>query len=128
MSKVVVIGAGASGIIAALKASVNNEVILIDGNKDCGKKLLITGNGKCNYWNEEINIKNYFTNDLNKLNEILEKNIEVLNYLDSIGIYPKIKNGYYYPMSNQATSINNALVLEAKLQNVNIKNQRGQQN
>ena len=57
MSKVVVIGAGASGIIAALRASNNNEVILIDGNSQCGKKLLITGNGKCNFWNEDINIK-----------------------------------------------------------------------
>lgn len=118
MSKVVVIGAGASGIIAALKASVNNEVILIDGNKDCGKKLLITGNGKCNYWNEEINIKNYFTNDLNKLNEILEKNIEVLNYLDSIGIYPKIKNGYYYPASQLAASIKEIFTKEIERNNI----------
>lgn len=38
MSKVVIIGAGASGVIASLKAQENNEVILIDGNDKCGKK------------------------------------------------------------------------------------------
>ena len=105
MSKVIVIGAGASGIIAALKASDNNKVILIDGNDKCGKKILVTGNGKCNYWNEDISINNYYTSDRNLLNNILQKNKEVLYYLDSIGIYPKIKNGYYYPYSGIAASI-----------------------
>lgn len=119
MSKVVVIGAGASGIIASLKASVNNEVILIDGNPQCGKKLLITGNGKCNYWNENINVENYFTSDLNKLNQILEKNKEVLNYLDDLGIYPKIKNGYYYPASGLAASIRE--IFERELERNNVK-------
>ena len=54
MSKVVIIGAGASGIIAALKASEKNEVILLESSDKCGKKILLTGNGKCNYWNNNI--------------------------------------------------------------------------
>jgi len=119
MSKVVVIGAGASGIIASLKASVNNEVILIDGNDKCGKKLLITGNGKCNYWNEDININNYSTSDINKLENILNKNNEVLNYLEKMGIYPKIKNGYYYPASGLAASIRE--IFEKELERRNVK-------
>lgn len=119
MSKVVVIGAGASGIIAALKASENNEVILIDSNDKCGKKLLVTGNGKCNYWNEDIDIKNYFTSDINILETILEKNKEVLNYLESIGIYPKVKNGYYYPASGLAASIRE--IFDKEIKRCNIK-------
>ena len=118
MSKVVVIGAGASGIIAALKASVNNEVILIDGNDKCGKKLLVTGNGKCNYWNEDININNYYTSDDDKLNNILKYSNEVLDYLYSIGIYPKVKNGYYYPMSGMASSIREIFDKELKRNNI----------
>lgn len=106
MSKLVVIGAGASGIMAALKAAYKNEVILIDGNDKCGKKILVTGNGKCNYWNEDINIANYFTTEPIILEKILAKNNEVLNYLHNvIGIYPKIKNGYFYPASGTAQSI-----------------------
>lgn len=121
MSKVVIIGAGASGIIAALKASVTNEVILIDSNDKCGKKILVTGNGKCNYWNESINNSNYFTDDSNKLEKILEKDSEVLKYLYSIGIYPKIKNGYYYPLSNMAASIRE--IFDKELVRCNIETQ-----
>ncbi|MBE6156147.1 MAG: aminoacetone oxidase family FAD-binding enzyme [Firmicutes bacterium] len=118
MSKIVVVGAGASGIIAALKASLNNEVILIDGNDKCGKKILVTGNGKCNYWNESINVNNYFTNDTKRLDCILENKNEVLDYLYSIGIYPKVKNGYYYPASNLAASIRKIFVNELTRCNV----------
>jgi len=118
MSKVAIIGAGASGIIAALKASEKNEVILIDSNDKCGKKLLVTGNGKCNYWNEDINITKYFTNQKDILNNILEKKMVVLDYLYNIGIYPKIKNGYYYPMSYQASSIREIFEKEIKRKNI----------
>lgn len=112
MSKIVVIGAGASGIIAALTAASKNEVILIDSNDKCGKKILITGNGKCNYWNESINVENYFTSDIKILNNILEKNQEVLDYLYGIGIFPKVKNGYFYPASSLAASIREIFVNE----------------
>ncbi|MEG2058102.1 MAG: NAD(P)/FAD-dependent oxidoreductase, partial [Romboutsia sp.] len=49
MSKIVVIGAGPAGMMSAITASKNNnEVILIDGNDRLGKKLFITGKGRCN--------------------------------------------------------------------------------
>ena len=119
MSKVVVIGAGASGIIASLKAAQKNEVLLIDGNSQCGKKLLVTGNGKCNYWNEDVSLKNYFTSDTDVLNKILEHKNEVLDYLYSLGIYPKVKNGYYYPASGLAASIRE--IFERELDRCNVK-------
>lgn len=49
MGTIAVIGAGASGMVAAIEASKRHKVILIDGNDRCGKKLLLTGNGRCNY-------------------------------------------------------------------------------
>ena len=103
MKRIAIIGAGAAGIIAALKASENNEVILIEGNDKCGKKILLTGNGRCNYWNEDISLEQYETDNKKALEMILSENnkAETLNFLDSIGIYPKIKNGYYYPCYNQ---------------------------
>jgi len=123
MKKIAIIGAGASGIIAALKASENNQVILIDGNDKCGKKILLTGNGRCNYWNSDISIAQYETDNKNALEEILsEENIAgTLNYLDDIGIYPKIKNGYYYPFSNQAASVREILDKEIKKRNIEVK-------
>ena len=75
MKKIAIIGAGASGIISALKASENNQVILIDGNDKCGKKILLTGNGRCNYWNSDISLEQYETD-----------NIDVVSFHNSIKI------------------------------------------
>ena len=102
MSRVVVIGAGASGIIASLVASKENEVILLEKNDKIGKKILLTGNGRCNYWNSDINVNSYFSSGIES---ILDYKDEVFSYLTKIGIYPKIKDGYYYPNSNQASTI-----------------------
>ena len=123
MKKIAIIGAGASGIIAALKASENNQVILIDGNDKCGKKILLTGNGRCNYWNSDISLDKYETDNRDNLRNILsEKNkSETLEFLGSLGIYPKIKNGYYYPYSNQAASVREILDKEIKKRNIEVK-------
>ena len=120
MSKVVVIGAGASGIIASLVASRNNEVILLDANNKIGKKILLTGNGKCNYWNSDIDVKNYNTDSVNNLSKILENKDLVLSYLNTCGIYPKVKNGYYYPNSNQAATVVEIFNRELVKNNVNV--------
>ena len=123
MKKIVVIGAGASGLVAAIYAKKNgNDVTLIEKNEICGKKILATGNGRCNFWNEDQSIEHYRSSNLEKLKEILkeENKEEILNFFYEIGIEPKIKNGYYYPFSNQAISVQRALLLEAKKQNVKI--------
>ena len=54
MSKVIVIGAGPAGIMAAIHASKEHEVILLDGNEKLGRKLFITGKGRCNVTNARI--------------------------------------------------------------------------
>lgn len=118
MSKVIVIGAGASGMLAAIYASAHNEVILLEKNDKTCKKILVSGNGKCNYFNSDQNIShyhNYFLKDIidNNTNEILE-------FFGKIGIVPKIKNGYYYPYSESAASIKEALMTESRLCGVNI--------
>lgn len=120
--KVVIIGGGASGMVAAIYASKsNNEVYLIDKNNNFGKKILMTGNGKCNYWNKDISLKNYYSSNLDVLKEIIsdDNKLEIENFFYRLGIVPKIKDNYYYPSSNQATSIQTALIKEAFLNNVN---------
>lgn len=104
--KIAIIGAGASGMMAALQIDKKNKVFLIDGNEYMGKKILSTGNGKCNYWNESIGIDKYNTDSTKDLERIIEKKEEVYKYLeDELKIYPKIKDGYYYPYSKTAASI-----------------------
>ncbi|MBE6147961.1 MAG: aminoacetone oxidase family FAD-binding enzyme [Firmicutes bacterium] len=120
MKKTIVIGAGASGMMAAIKASEVSDVTLIESNDKCGKKILLTGNGKCNYWNDNICLDNYFTDDVQKLKEILKMQTEVLDFLYKLGLYPKIKNGYYYPYSSQASSVREIFELELQRRKINI--------
>lgn len=123
MDKIVIIGGGASGLTCAIKAkNDNNEVIILERNDACGKKILATGNGKCNYYNENQDISNYNSFNTELISKIInDENIsKVKNFFNELGLIPKIKNGYYYPMSEQASSIRNILVNKAKEKDVKI--------
>lgn len=122
--KVAVIGGGAAGLVAAIYASKKNKVILIEKNEQCAKKILVTGNGKCNYWNTDQSISHYHSRNMELIESLNTENNrqEILSFFEKIGIVPLIKNGYYYPYSGTATSIKTALMLEVKKQNIEIKN------
>lgn len=125
MKQVVIIGGGASGLTAAITAARNGkDVTIIEKNNKCGKKLLITGNGKCNFWNQDQNINHYHSSTPDILKNFItkERQNSVLNFFDSLGLVPKIKNGYYYPFSNQASSIQNILLQECQKLNIQIIN------
>ena len=64
MSKVIVVGGGPAGVMAALSASKNNEVILIERNSEIGKKLRLTGGGRCNITNNR-DIEDFFDKIVN---------------------------------------------------------------
>jgi len=123
--KIGIIGAGASGLLAAIFAKdKNNEVIIFERNKECGKKILATGNGRCNYWNSDQALFHYESNNQELISKLINSNTEkqVLDFFDSLGIVPKIKNGYYYPFSNQASTVRNVLVNEVNRKNIMIEN------
>lgn len=119
--KVVVIGGGASGILAALKASEHADVTLIERNNKIAKKILITGNGKCNFWNKEIDTSKYNSSNIEVLEGILQRKDEVYKYLtENLGITPIEKNGYIYPYSKTASSIEETFTRELKKKNISI--------
>lgn len=122
MKRVYVIGGGASGLIAALKASKNNDVTILEKNSTLGKKILITGNGKCNYFNDDFTGIHYESNNRELIDEIINENNKgkLINLFNELGFVPRIKNGYYYPYSNQAVSIQNILISKIKNSNVNV--------
>ena len=125
MKKVYVIGGGPSGIISAIYASKKGyDVTVLERNNSPLKKLLLTGNGKCNYYNDNQDITNYNSSSCNELDKIINNNnIEkMLSFIESIGIEPRIKNGYYYPYVNNSLSVKEALLKEAELQGVKIIN------
>ena len=120
--KIIVIGSGASGLTAAIKAkSNNNEVIILEKNNKVGKKILVTGNGKCNYYNDDFSKLHYHSTNKeiisNLINDTNQK--KITTYFNELGLIPYIKDGYYYPHSNQAITVLNALT--KKITDLNIK-------
>lgn len=124
MKHIVIVGGGAAGLISAIYSKTNNNIVtILERNSSCGKKILATGNGKCNYWNDDQNINHYHSTNNELLPRIITKELieEVPAFFNNLGIVPKIKNGYYYPFSNQATTIKNALLNEIENKKIKIR-------
>ncbi|MBY0540846.1 MAG: NAD(P)/FAD-dependent oxidoreductase [Campylobacterales bacterium] len=124
--KIAIIGAGAAGIIAAITAkrlNKNLQMDLFDANKGIGKKILASGNGRCNISNNQITSKNYLGENPDftsfALKEFDFKAFE--KFCKSIGLLLDIKpSGKVYPLSNEAKSVTNLLELALKELGVNI--------
>ncbi len=108
---IAVIGAGASGLMAALTAKqhTNGSVIAIERLSRVGKKILSTGNGRCNLSNISVN-ENFYGGEKNFLN-FLDKNIfSAVELFSTMSLACKTDSeGRIYPYSNQASSVLDAL-------------------
>jgi len=107
--RVIVVGGGAAGIIAALAARYQGaEVTVLEKNKRIGKKLLVTGNGRCNLTNIDLDISNYHGRHpefagwaLNRFD--VRKTID---FFERLGVVHKVEEGgKVFPRSNQASSV-----------------------
>ena len=116
MKKIIIIGSGVSGLVSAINIkNNNNEVLVLEKNSMPGKKILITGNGRCNFLNDDFTKEHYHSvvdNDFNKIITLGNK-LRVLTFIRSLGIETKMKNGYYYPFTNKANTVRDALYEEA---------------
>lgn len=126
MKKVIVIGAGPAGMMAAITASKNNKVILLDGNEKVGKKLFITGKGRCNVTNSK-DISEFFDfipGNPHFLYSALYSytNEDTINFFESQGI--KLKNergGRVFPASDKSSDIIKGLMKEIIKNNIELK-------
>ena len=122
---VVVIGGGVSGLTSSIViAKRGHSVTVLERYNKSLKKVLVTGNGKCNYWNDQFTSDHFYANNKDFINNVITSNNikEVEEFFDSLGLVPTIKNGYYYPLSGQASSVRNSLLYEANKNGVNIIN------
>ena len=123
-TRVIVIGGGASGMMAAITAARNgSKVTIIERMDRVGKKILSTGNGKCNFTNRNQDISNYHGGDESFIRTILEQfdSFQTMRFFDRLGIISKDKNGYIYPNSNQASSVLDVLRMEIFALNINVE-------
>ena len=122
--KVCIVGGGAAGMIAAIMAARNHAAVtILEHNEKTGKKLLATGNGRCNLTNEKQEKICYHSEHPELLWDILQNFPfeQTLDFFEKIGIYPVSKNGYFYPSSMQASSVQEVLEMEARFLKVKIK-------
>lgn len=127
MKKVIVIGAGPAGMMAAITAAKNgNKVLLLDGNDKVGKKLFITGKGRCNVTNNKdiSEFFDYITKNPNFLYSALYSytNEDTINFFESQGIELKgERGGRVFPKSDKSSDIIKGFLKELKSSKIDIK-------
>lgn len=112
--KVAIIGGGAAGMAAAIAAARNgSEVTILESSEAIGKKLLQTGNGRCNFSNNHVLPKDY--NDAIFVQPTLEAydSLRVRRFFEGLGLmYTADSEGRLYPYSNSASSVLDVMRLE----------------
>lgn len=126
MSNIIIVGGGVAGMIAAITAANNgNKVTILEKNSELGKKILITGNGRCNFTNEYMK-GDCYSSSLNNDDEanrqiirefadvVLDRfsNKDFIKVLSDLGMSYYVREGYYYPKTDEARTFRDTLVSE----------------
>ena len=110
LAKVIVVGGGPAGIMAALSAAKNNEVTLIERNKEIGMKLRLTGGGRCNITNNR-DIEEFFDKIVNNKKFLYSalytfSNYSLLEYFSNNGLEYKVElDEKVYTKSDKADEV-----------------------
>lgn len=122
-NRVVVVGGGAAGMVAAILAARSHaEVLILEHNDRVGKKILVTGNGRCNLTNEKMDTK-FFRSDCPEfVTEVLRQfsYMQTKQFFEELGILLKSRDGYCYPASGQASAVLDVLRMELEYQKVQV--------
>jgi predicted Rossmann fold flavoprotein len=123
--KIAIIGGGAAGLIAAITASENShQVTIFEKSDKLGKKILASGNGRCNISNTSLHVSDYFTQNSYFIDRVLKQFSfdDFKKFCDSIGLFLDIKeDGRVYPLSNEAKSVQLLLQERALALHVKVK-------
>jgi predicted Rossmann fold flavoprotein len=121
---VIVVGGGAAGMTAAISARrLGAEVTILEKNPRVGKKILATGNGRCNFTNINTGITYYHGNNPKFACGALSKFTvdNTIRFFEKLGIEHKVEDmGKVFPMSDQASSILDVLLYELNNIGINI--------
>ena len=119
----IIIGGGASGIMASLSASdFGSSVLILEKNNRIGKKILVTGNGRCNYTNvflkkDDFNHPDFVENIFNQFGPA-----ETIDYFENLGIIAKVEDeGKTYPLSEQASTFLDVFLYEIEKRNIRVE-------
>ena len=121
--RVTVVGGGASGLVAAIAAARQGAEVTIIEHKSCvGKKLLSTGNGRCNLTNLSLTKECYHCSQQGFPMKVLNRfGVEdTLAFFGELGLMTKSRNGYVYPNSEQAAAVLDLLNLELERRHIRV--------
>lgn len=115
---IIIVGGGASGLTAAINAKRTNralKILLLEGLPRVGKKILATGNGRCNLTNMNAKSSDYRNSDFVVAALAKYSSTKTVDFFNSIGVFcVSDSEGRVYPMSNTAASVLDALRFEAE--------------
>lgn len=115
-NKIIVVGGGAAGIMAAITAKRNGgQVTILERNDRIGKKILATGNGRCNYTNINLNINNYHGGNPKFAYSALSSFdiYQTMDFFERLGLTPAVEeSGKVFPLSFQSSSMLDVLRYE----------------
>lgn len=117
MKKVVIVGGGFSGLVAANRLKDKNiDFLLVEKNDRVGKKILATGNGRCNFSNRNLSENFYHGENKNFCEQAIKKydNKAIEGFFEHLGVLSTVENGKVYPASLTANSILDALRLRLR--------------
>lgn len=117
MKRIVIIGGGASGLVAAIEAArtdCNAQIFILEQKENIGKKILATGNGRCNLTNRKMEEAFYRSENADFVAAVLGEfgYEDTLEFFESLGLLVKFRGNYVYPRSDQASTVLELLRLE----------------
>lgn len=122
--QVIIVGGGASGLTAGIMAARNGAAVtILEQNEKPGRKICVTGNGRCNLTNQDMSWKYFHGEHPEFAKKILAQfSLEdTLRFFDELGIVVIEKKGWLYPRGGQAKYIPELLLLRARTLKVKIK-------
>lgn len=114
--KIFVIGAGVSSLAFCSFLDKKN-IIVLESNKDVGRKLLATGNGRCNFTNLKLSYENFYSNKKDFVNYSLDNfsNKDLLEYFEYLGIeWTNLPSGRCYPKTMSSQTVKDSLMMKAE--------------
>lgn len=123
MTHIGIIGGGASGLMAAIIAGQHAKVTILEHTNRVGKKILSTGNGKCNFTNLNISKDDYYGNHPSFVDSALSRfgAQDMVDFLNREGVLTiEKRDGYMYPYSGQASTILEFFLRKIKEQKIDV--------
>lgn len=122
---VIIIGGGASGLMAGITAARRGvRVTILEQNEKPGRKIIASGNGRCNFTNRRLEERYYHGSDRSFIRHVIDRfNAEdAIAFFREIGLIPmEERDGWMYPLSGQSSAVLDLLLMEAERLKVKIK-------